>query len=212
MNGVNWVRTEQLKYVAFGQSQASSSNLRNVYSIPLQGLHSQECVEAIEIPVICAPLYKRAVPDAFMRSLNLQERKFCCVQEVNAKVDILVGMDAYWRLVRGETQHMCENLVAQNTVFGWILPGTYPNDEFNADCVATHLFSLSVSDDCLKLMWQLDAIGIDADYGTAPEDRVLTEFKSSIRYEDGRYCVALPWKTNHPQLMNNKGIADYIHL
>ncbi|KAF0292183.1 hypothetical protein FJT64_001056 [Amphibalanus amphitrite] len=38
-------------------------------------------------------------------------------------IDILVGVDQFWQLVSGETRVLREGMVAQRTVFGWVLSG-----------------------------------------------------------------------------------------
>ena len=38
-------------------------------------------------------------------------------------------------------------------------------------------------------------------------DPVLEEFKRTVRHVDGRYVVRLPWKDDHPPLIDNHGIA-----
>ena len=42
------------------------------------------------------------------------------------EVDILVGLDAYWKLMTPEIVVMSDGLVAQRSVFGWILSGPLP--------------------------------------------------------------------------------------
>ena len=42
------------------------------------------------------------------------------------EVDILVGLNAYWKLMTPEIVVMSDGLVAQRSVFGWILSGPLP--------------------------------------------------------------------------------------
>ena len=43
------------------------------------------------------------------------------------KIDILIGLDLYWSLILDQ-KYSCSGLVAQKTVFGWMLSGTYQNE------------------------------------------------------------------------------------
>ena len=38
-------------------------------------------------------------------------------------------------------------------------------------------------------------------------DPTLTKFTKSIDYSEGRYTVALPWKSDSPKLLNNERLA-----
>ena len=50
-------------------------------------------------------------------------------------VDILLGLDQYWKFVTGNVQQGVDGLAAQKTIFGWVVSGSYqlpvtnsPND------------------------------------------------------------------------------------
>ena len=80
----------------------SNAEQRNVYSVSLQGSRG----DAVSlVATICAPIFRPAVPDSVLRSFG-KDIKFVDVpmgQEI--KVDILIGLDAYWKL-RNITTHM----------------------------------------------------------------------------------------------------------
>ena len=66
------------------------------------------------------------------------------------------------------------------------------------------------SDDQLKRFWELDAIGIinhQEHQRTVEEEDVVNQFSSSCRFDGERYEVGLPWKKDHPPLVDNYGQA-----
>ena len=56
-------------------------------------------------------------------------------------------------------------------------------------------------------LWELDAIGINPSKYKPEENFAMAEFKKSIRYNENRYEVKLPWKTDRPQLPHHYGLA-----
>ncbi|XP_064469775.1 uncharacterized protein LOC135384503 [Ornithodoros turicata] len=57
-------------------------------------------------------------------------------------------------------------------------------------------------------MWQLDGIGIKDETTVQDDDRVLQQFFSTVSKQNGRYTVALPWKTSASDLPDNRDIAE----
>jgi hypothetical protein len=101
-----------------------------------------------------------------------------------------------------------DNLVVQETQFGLMLSGTYASSVNDDECHS--LLTLSpFSDDALRQFWDLEVIGIDsAGNEPRPTHPVLQKFNETVRYENGRYTVSLPWKEKHQELVNNRGIAE----
>ena len=73
------------------------------------------------------------------------------------KVDILVGLDVYWKLMTGEMKFLSQSLVAQKSVFGWVLSGCVPVAKSMLSTVKiTHqLFCTEVCETGLKTFWDL---------------------------------------------------------
>ena len=42
------------------------------------------------------------------------------------KVDLLIGLDVYWKFMTPEMVCLPEGLVAQRSLFGWVLSGPLP--------------------------------------------------------------------------------------
>ena len=50
-------------------------------------------------------------------------------------------------------------------------------------------------DDCLKLFWELESLGVAND-----KTSVYERFAQKIKHDGQRYEVSLPWKGHHPLL------------
>ena len=75
-----------------------------------------------EIPSICAALQRPSVPDSVLHSLG-EGLHFVEAVEGEVKVDILVGQDFYWTLMTPQIMSITPGLIAQHTIFGWVMSG-----------------------------------------------------------------------------------------
>ncbi|GFU42037.1 hypothetical protein TNCV_4677181 [Trichonephila clavipes] len=55
----------------------------------------------------------------------------------------------------------------------------------------------------LTKFWDLEAIGIKAESSCDPDDQAMQHFKSSVRFNSGRYEVGFPWKGHTQELNDN---------
>ena len=108
----------------------------------------------------------------------------------NISIDILIGLDSYWRFVKPGITTLPGGLVAQETVFCSILPGPLPNDKVSTLAISHQLLcvnNLSVS--TLQKFWDLGSIGIS--------EKVYVEidpmkYEETVSSRDDRYEVTLP--------------------
>ncbi|XP_076035359.1 uncharacterized protein LOC143021637 [Oratosquilla oratoria] len=96
----------------------------------------------------------------------------------------------------------CKDLVAFESVFCWILSGScMKTQEENVShqmlCMNT---AKPVNESKLHEFWSLESIGICAGRDKSPKDPVLDNFENSVKFVDGRYEVALPWKSDVSKL------------
>ena len=212
--GPKWVGAQQISYAAFGNDKPGKSHLRNIYEINLKGLQTENeplpiCVT--EVPSICSPLYSPKIPTETLKSLGPlhfankyeEDKKIC--------IDILIGLDNYWKFFRSGVVVLPGGLVAQESVLGWIVSGSWSNSpSVSPNLVSTHqlvCFS-DVSEMSLRHFWDLESIGI-SDKEVSVFDPVLDEFHKNVRFYDKRYEVALPWKKGleSKRLLNNEKLA-----
>ena len=107
-------------------------------------------------------------------------------------MDLLIGLDQYWKFVKPELVPITDGLVAQKTLFGWMVSGLYDLEQTEPVEPKTSLQLLCVEDvrDIdLRKLWDLD---LEADEES--ESSVLRNFMENIEKKDERYEVTLPWK------------------
>ena len=79
------------------------------------------------------------------------------------KVEILIGHDVYWKFMTPEMVCLPEGLVAQRSMFGWVLPGPLPANSPTVGVsneVSHQLFCMNVSESGLTILWNLESVGI----------------------------------------------------
>ena len=182
-------KTERVAFCSFGSGKASKEELRNIYNLELRGSKSGcGIVSATAVPVVCAPIYRKKVPLDVLREFGKLDLVEDYSQGQMLNIDILIGLDNYWRFIDQEIVKLPDNnlgLVAQKTVFGWILSGSY-GESFSA--VSHQLFCVSDTD--IKQLWEVE---IEPD--CQPDSAILQRFNDSVDFKDGRYAVSLPWKS-----------------
>ena len=84
-------------------------------------------ISAIEVPIVCVPLHRKRIPQDILKSFNGIEFVENYSQNETKSVDILIGLDYYWKLVKPDSGVLRKGMVALNTVFGWLLSGSFGN-------------------------------------------------------------------------------------
>ena len=130
------------------------------------------------------------------------------------KIDILIEMDSYWRFVL--PQVLCSevaDLVAQNSVFGWIVSGCLSSGSSASHCNTSHLLlCVNVCDDTVRFFWELESVDIVSEDLVSAIDPVLQEFENSVDFVDGPYEVKLPWCRGASSRLQNNEILAAIRL
>ena len=118
-------------------------------------------------------------------------------------IDVLLGLDQYWKLVDQRVEHLPFGPRLVSTKFGWMLSGAMKPVKdvgFSGVTVANTLF---VHDfwykpeeevTSLERFWSLESFGIHPASEISP---VLEQFEEDITYnrKTRRYTASLPWKT-----------------
>ena len=217
VNKINpeWLCSESVAYSAFGSSAPSRSEVRNVYNVNLDCNNGVlKSIVATEIPVICTPLFCPFVPQDVFAGLDGMV-SVCAGKEV--AVDMLIGLDNYWKLVTPEIVSLPDGLVAQRTLFGWIMSGCV-NGNANLLSVSSHTMVCAsfnnFSDKAVQSFWDLETFDGDPRPGAdgvvpSADDQVLQQFKESLTFTGDRYQVSLPWKSSvaKSNLLDNYGLA-----
>ena len=203
---LSYLSDDYVSSCAFGNSKASEEKLSNIYRIALKGPNSGwEEVDATETPIICAPLFKKNLPDSIRESckhMNLLEEYTLSNQIV---IDVLIGLTNYWRFMKPNIVVLSEEpgnyIAAQKSTLGWILSGCHKDTTHNSrpKSQASMLCIHSMNDDALKRVWDADV-----NVPRNESNKILKDFEERIKFEDERYEVSLPWINKEEcKLMNN---------
>ena len=228
--GCKKVRSVQHQVSMFG-GHKTKSTLKMVREVQLTdqcgNLHK---IEAIETTEVCAPLVQPKI-----NTDNLpQELKLATIPFGMVKIEILIGLDNYYKFLGDQVIRLNENLVAHKTPFGHIVSGVvgtssdkavlshqlfvrssseqcnnYWENDFNLHCQSTQV---QKDNDCsaqedIACLWNLEWLGVDEN--VVEEDSIFTKFKRQLRFDEDerRYAVKLPWKPLSSQLQSNEETA-----
>ena len=209
----------KVNYVPFGSNNSSFLN-SYVFDLKLcretDGMvhaHDVECnFPFTEVPTICAPIRRQMIPSHELRKLgglSLSDR-FSCARQI--QIDLLIGMDHYWKVMNGDVIRLSNGLVAQESMFGWVVSGSYlnqPSPQCEVSAFSSLLCMDEHADSLVRALWELDSIGIAAqEHGAGEEDAIMREFDRTVRYDGERYEVSLPWNGKQHELCENRREAE----
>ena len=104
-----------ITFAAFGGGKSDNQRC-SVFNLHVQGacggVQSLQSFSAVDVPVICMPLTKSNVPISLLQSLGKMEWADHYFSSGNEQVsiDILIGLDNYWRFVKSGIVHIAELL------------------------------------------------------------------------------------------------------
>ena len=188
-----WVETKPLAFAAFGADQLSPAEDRHVYALTLTGGSGRVQVEATGIENICVPVRQHSVPSHIREMLNVVTVPACHGESL--KIDLLIGLDYYWRVMTGKIEHLTPDLVSQKSVLGEVVSGSVPLQPVGkGEQSSSH--QLFCCEQNMQSFWDLESIGIHDQLDTNKNvvDPVTVQFEENIKLEDKRYTVTLPWK------------------
>ena len=142
-------------------------------------------------------------------------------------IDLLIGSDYFWDVVGGDKIMLPSGMFMLPSKFGYIITGRCPEANHNgrdrSPCtlfVAAELDQLRSNHtlDCsvnvslvknpnLENFWCLETIGIKDSMCRESDDEALEKFCETIKYQDRRYQVTWPWKSDTVCLTDNYEVA-----
>ena len=193
----DWVENCVLSYASFGSVSNSKPTQREIYDVLLEGMNSKIPINVTCLPLICAPVSQPAIPDAILSQIPNAVR---VPTGSRVKIDMLIGLDVYWKLMGRDIEFVAPNLVLQDTLLGKVLSGVV-NSNASMFCQGTTLHCQAEN------FWSLETIGISADEEPVV-DSVQAHFTASVTRSEDRYSVSLPWKEGmKPKLLSNRACA-----
>ena len=88
-----------------------------------------------------------------------------------------------------------ESLIAHQSVFGWIISGSFSGVS-NPEA-STQLCCFSLGNDDISNFWALDTIGIKDNEKSDPmkDSTFVQKFNKTLKFENNKYTVKLLWKS-----------------
>lgn len=123
-------------------------------------------------------------------------------------IDIPIGADHHWELVTGRIRHRGVRQIAIETKLGWVLSEPVPSLSFGSCSV--NLISSQVLM-CDRYSWNSarwwlkfeSAVGKIWDLETLGIKKITCLRHVQVVHHQGRYCVKLPLKDVHQELVGN---------
>ena len=149
-----WVTQTQMSYSAFGGKCSRVGALYNVFKVELEGLnHEMVPLNVFEVGIICKPLVRSCVPSSVIQAFSGLNFADSYESDREVSIDILIGLDSYWRFVRPNAVQGPGDIVAQETIFGWILSGSWQSSKVS-EAVCSQLLCLTdVPESMLRKFW-----------------------------------------------------------
>lgn len=131
------------------------------------------------------------------------------------RIDLLIGADAFFSVLL-DGRLIGQSLMAQSTIFGWIIAGKLQGEVAHSNISCCHIITqnssdntmnLSEVDTTLKRFWELEEV---KDEPILSENEIKCEehFKQTHqRDKGGRFVVRLPFKSVTPSFGNTFGQA-----
>ena len=161
-----------------------------------------------------------------LRGVKLADQEFELPKEKQSPIKLLVGVDNVYSILHPGFKRMGK-LILLPSIFGYVLTGSYKDRTSNNETNVVSILKLATTpvDDYLEYpsvvenerthktemesLWSMDHLGICDTEINNQDKEVLKNFENTVTYseEDNQYVVSLPWKTNHPTLPSNFGLA-----
>lgn len=203
----------------FANVRTQPPTKRRVVEIRLrsQFTDSEVVLRAIVIPHICHDIEATCMESSFVATFknsgkNIADELMQPTVVTTGGISVLIGSDQMWTVLTGEVSRFEENesLIGMNSKFGWTFQGTTTalatsrTSRMMVYVLRTHVVE---SDEIVRSFWEIESMGISQSIDEcSQQNTTIQRFEKTIRFLDGRYEVALPWKDGF-ELSNNKQVA-----
>ena len=206
---------------SFAGERGSKPTLRSVYQLELFD-HSDQVIKlkTVSIPRICPRIQCKSVPNVVLDAFRHLPMADSYDQDREINVSILIGLDFYWHLIDPSIFIRQYDLVAQKTIFGFVLSGQIDTDHVSGP--TTSLLCIeNISESVVSRFMDLETLGItgkETSERVLERNSVLRKFNETLEYSKvlQRYQVSLPFKSDEHRvsLVNNYALAEkrLLHL
>ena len=170
-------------------------------------------VVCLQMPKICDPVPAVSLGEWRGRigeeNLILAEGVVKTGRHWNGQIDLLIGTQDLYAIIKDSTVRLSENLVAVDSIFGWLLHGALRGPVSTGSFVLVSNYQkpkLEDVDVLLKRIFDFDSHH-PLDQG-GNEDPLVSHFKRTVvQLDNGQYQLRLPFKANRPKLPSNFNLA-----
>ncbi|XP_073811801.1 uncharacterized protein [Musca autumnalis] len=192
-----------------------NSQLRILFNLAQCGQETAGCLKKLQRDAFVVPEITGNIPSQPLDTISLDrlpEMDFADPKFYESgPVDILLGGDVYpVVLLSGVKKDVLGSLLAQETVFGWILTGPATSLVNRQRVSVSHCTRIAVKDELVRF-WEIEEVPrvpvISVD------DRRCEEIflSTTVRGPDGRYIVDLPFRSDLPFSISSKS-SRYVAL
>jgi hypothetical protein len=125
-------------------------------------------------------------------------------------IDIILGSDYFFSiLLPGQITCSQNTLIAQNSIFGFLVSGKLPEPYTNSNSISNlHIYEVNIDNE-LKRFWELEEVFNSKDSVFSPEEQFVEQhFQETYSVNsDGRFVVKLPFYKSKSELGNSKSAA-----
>lgn len=186
-------------------------------------------ISANVVPQIAGSVQRRPVSLKSVKNWEYLWTEFSLADDFpnvreTSSVELLIGNDYYLDIILPQKIEIQPGLYMLGSKLGWILAGrtaetventaessmlilTYGTDINRETTLMTHADSSLPLKPNFEDFWRLESIGIQESPIETDDNITLNRFKETLNYENGRYTVTWPWKTEKPDLPENHGLA-----
>ncbi|XP_075150652.1 uncharacterized protein LOC142224750 [Haematobia irritans] len=196
----------------FRRTSAKISGLNNTISAAVQkecsfvlGSNIDENIEVFTTALV-VPYLSGNLPSSSFDTSSLSDLPTIPLADPrfyeSSKIDILLGADILPSiLLPGLKRHICGSLMAQESVFGWILTGPIPNTATNNSPIVSYFCEISLDKE-ISRFWEVE--DLPKKKFASLSDTYCEELysRTTRRNNEGRYIVSLPFKESFPRDIN----------
>jgi hypothetical protein len=115
-----------------------------------------------------------------------------------AQIDIVLGSDVIPQIFLHGTDTVCGSLLAQETIFGWIISGPVPETVSTFTTQVEHISNETISTQ-LRQFWEQEEMP-DSQKASSDDQACEELYKNTTKRSPcGRYMVRLPFKNTFPK-------------
>jgi len=164
-------------------------------------------VKALVLDKLTAPLPSEKIKEehcSHLKNICLADKNF----NVPNKIDMILGADHFFSiLLPGQINYADSNLIAQNSLFGYLVSGKLVENKLNATS-SLHIYELNI-DNALRKFWEVEEVPNSANEIYSPEEEFVEKhFQDNHSVNaDGRFVVKLPFCKSTTDLGESKPAA-----